>query len=326
MKAVVITEPGGPDVLELTEVPDPVAGPGEVVLQVTATAVNRADIMQRMGFYPPPPGTPSWPGLEASGTVIEVGDGVRGWSVGDRATALLTGGGYAEQVAVPAGQLLPLPDGIGPVEAAALPETVCTVWSNVFMLAGLQPGETFLVHGGSSGIGTTAIQLAKQVGARVAVTAGTPEKLARCAELGAEIGVNYRVQDFVEVIREATGGHGTDVVLDNMGAKYLARNVDVLAPNGRLVVIGLQGGRRAELDLGTLLSKRAAVLATTLRGRPVEEKAAIVTSVVENVWPLVTSGAVKPVIHATFPLEQAAQAHRLVESSQHIGKVLLTVE
>jgi putative PIG3 family NAD(P)H quinone oxidoreductase len=325
VKAVVITEPGEPEVLELAEVPDPVARPGEVVLQVTATAVNHADILQRRGFYPPPPAAPQWPGLEASGTVISVGEGVTEWAVSDQAAALLTGGGYAERVAVPAKQLLPVPAGVGLVEAAALPEATCTVWSNVFLLAGLQPGETFLVHGGSSGIATMAIQLAAQVGARVAVTAGTPEKLARCAELGTQIGVNYRTQDFVEVIREATGGHGADVVLDNMGAKYLARNVDVLAPNGRLVVIGLQGGRRAELDLGTLLSKQATVLATTLRGRPEGKKAAIVASVVENVWPLVASGTVRPVIHATLPWEQATEAHRLVESSQHVGKVVLTV-
>jgi putative PIG3 family NAD(P)H quinone oxidoreductase len=325
VKAIVITEPGGPGMLTLAEVPDPVAGPGEVVLRVAATAVNRADIMQRRGLYPPPPGAPPWPGLEASGTVIEIGEGVEGWSVGDHTAALLTGGGYAERVAVPAGQLLPVPDGVGLVEAAALPETTCTVWSNVFMLAGLQPGETFLVHGGSSGIGTTAIQLATQMGALVAVTAGSTAKLARCLELGASIGVNYREQDFVEVLREATGGHGADVVLDNMGAKYLARNLDVLAVNGRLVVIGLQGGRRAELDLGVLLAKRAAVLATSLRARPATEKAAIVASVRENVWPLVAAGAVRPVIHATLPLSQVAEAHRLVESSQHIGKVLLTV-
>lgn len=325
MKAVVITEPGGPEVLAIADVPDPVAAPGEVVLQVAASAVNRADLMQRMGFYPPPPGAPQWPGLEASGTVVEVGDGVEGWSVGDRAAALLSGGGYAERVAVPAGQLLPVPDGIDLVDAAALPETICTVWSNVFMLAGLRPGETFLVHGGSGGIGTTAIQLATHVGARVAVTAGTADKLARCAELGAQILVNYREQDFVEVIREATAGHGADVILDNMGAKYLARNVDVLAVNGRLVVIGLQGGRKAELDLGTLLAKRAAVLATTLRARPVDEKSAIVASVLENVWPLVASGAVRPIIHTRLPLDQVGEAHRLVESSQHVGKVLLTV-
>jgi len=326
MKAIVIAEPGGPEVLQLREVPDPVAGPGEVVLRVAASAVNRADVLQRMGLYPPPPGASPLPGLEASGTVIEVGEGVPGWAVGDRVAALLSGGGYAELVAVPAGQLLPIPDGLDLPDAAALPETTCTVWSNVFMLAGLRPGETLLVHGGSSGIGTTAIQLARHVGARVAVTAGTPQKLARCAELGAQILVNYRVQDFVEVVREATGGHGADVVLDNMGAAYLARNIDVLAVNGRLVVIGMQGGRRSELDLGLLMAKRAAVLATSLRARPVEEKAAVVTSVRDHVWPLVEAGALRPVIHTRIPLAQAAEAHRLIESSEHIGKVLLTVD
>lgn len=325
MRAVVITEPGGPDQLQVQEVPDPVPGPGEVVLQVAATAVNRADIMQRMGRYPPPAGTPSWPGLECSGTVIATGEDVQTWRVGDTACALLSGGGYAEQVAVPVGQLLPIPTGVSLQDAAALPETACTVWSNVFMLAGLRPGEVLLVHGGSSGIGTMAVQLAKQIGATVAVTAGTAEKLERCRELGASILVNYREQDFVEVVKQATHSRGADVVLDNMGAKYLARNVDVLAVNGRLVVIGLQGGRRAELDLGTLLTKRAAVLATALRARPVEEKSAIVSSVQEHVWPLVSDGAVRPVIHARLPLEQAGRAHRIVEASSHVGKVLLTL-
>ena len=325
MKAVVITQPGGPEVLALQDVPDPVAGPGQVVLAVAASAVNRADIMQRTGHYPPPPGAPAWPGLEASGTVVEVGEGVEGWAVGDEACALLAGGGYAEKVAVEAGQLLPVPDGVPLVDAAALPEVTCTVWSNVFMLAGLRPNETLLVHGGSSGIGTMAIQLARQVGATVAVTAGTPEKLAACEALGATVLVNYREQDFVEVVREATGGRGADVVLDNMGAKYLGRNVDVLATSGRLVVIGLQGGTKAELDLGKLLGKRAAVLATTLRARPPAEKASIVASVREHVWPLLVDGVVKPVIHERVPLAEAARAHRLVEESGHIGKVLLTV-
>jgi putative PIG3 family NAD(P)H quinone oxidoreductase len=341
MKAVVITEPGGPEVLQLRDVPDPVPGPGEVVLRVAASAVNRADILQRMGHYPPPPGAPPWPGLEASGTVEAVGDGTSdgtsegagsgrgdamgGWAVGDRATALLAGGGYAERVAVPVGQLLPVPPALDLLDAAALPETTCTVWSNVFMLAGLQRGETLLVHGGSSGIGTTAIQLAHHLGARVAVTAGTAQKLSRCAELGADILINYREQDFVTVVRERTDGHGADVVLDNMAASYLARNVEVLAVNGRLVVIGLQGGRRGELDLGRLLAKRAAVLATSLRARPPAEKAAIVASVREHVWPLVTAGTFRPVVHARFPLDQVADAHRLVESSTHVGKVLLTI-
>ena len=325
MLAVVITAPGGPENLELQTVDDPVAGPEQVVLDVVATAVNRADLMQRMGQYPPPPGAPPWPGLECSGVVAQVGADVDGWSVGDQACALLAGGGYAEKVAVPASQLLPIPAGVDLVDAAALPEVTCTVWSNVFMLAGLRPGEVLLVHGGSSGIGTMAIQLARQIGARVAVTAGTPEKLARCAELGAGILVNYREQDFVEALAEQTGGHGADVILDNMGAKYLGRNVSALAVNGRLVVIGLQGGRTAELDLGMLLGKRAAVLATTLRARSLDEKASIVASVREHVWPLIADGAVRPVIHARLPFAEVAQAHRLVESSAHIGKVLLTL-
>lgn len=325
MKAVVITEPGGPDVLTLADVPEPVAGPGEVVLEVAATAVNRADILQRQGHYPPPPGASSYLGLEASGTVVELGDGVSGWAVGDQACALLSGGGYAERVAVPAGQLLPVPLGVSTVEAAALPEVTCTVWSNVFTLAGLQPGEVLLVHGGSSGVGTMAVQLGTRVGARVAVTAGSAEKLRRCAELGAEIMVNYREQDFVAAVRDATDGHGADVILDNMGAKYLSRNVDTLAVNGRLVVIGLQGGTRADLDLGRLLGKRAAVLATSLRARPAAEKAAIVASVREHVWPLIADDLVRPVVHTRMPLADVARAHRLVEGAGHVGKVLLTV-
>ncbi|MFP5334915.1 MAG: NAD(P)H-quinone oxidoreductase [Actinomycetes bacterium] len=325
MKAVTIREPGPPDVLELAEVDDVRPGPGEVRIAVAATAVNRADVMQRLGHYPPPPGAPAWPGLECSGTVAEVGEGVTDWAVGDEVCALLTGGGYAEQVVVPATQVLPVPTGVDVVDAAALPEVVCTVWSNVFMTAGLRPGEVLLVHGGSSGIGTMAIQLARQVGARVAVTAGSAEKLERCRELGAEIGVNYREQDFVEQVRASTDGHGADVVLDNMGAKYLARNVDVLATSGRLVVIGLQGGRRAELDLGALMAKRAAVIGTTLRARAAHEKATIVASVREHAWPLIADGLVRPVIHTRMPLAQAADAHRLVESSAHVGKVLLTV-
>lgn len=325
MKAVTISEPGDPDVLTLQEVDDPSPAAGEVVVQVAASAVNRADIMQRKGFYDPPPGTSPYPGLECSGTVAEVGAGVSGWAVGDRVCALLTGGGYAERVAVPSGQLLPVPDGVDLIEAAGLPEVACTVWSNVFMTAVLREGETLLVHGGSSGIGTMAIQLARELGARVAVTAGTPEKLERCRELGAEILVNYREQDFVEVVREATGGRGADVVLDNMGAKYLARNLDVLATSGRLVVIGLQGGRSAELDLRQLMTKRAAVIGTTLRARPPAEKAAIVASVVEHVWPLVAAGKVRPVVDSRYLLADAAAAHRHVESSQHVGKVLLVV-
>ena len=325
MRAVVVTSPGGPENLALTDVPDPRPGPGEVVLAVAATAVNRADIMQRLGFYPPPPGAPEWLGLEASGIVAEVGAEVSGWSVGDPACALLAGGGYAERVAVPAGQLLPIPAGLSLLTAAALPEVTCTVWANVVMLAGLRPGETFLVHGGGSGIGTAAIQLARQVGATVAVTAGSAAKLDRCAELGATVLINYREQDFVEEIRAATGGRGVDVVLDTIGAAYLARNVEALATGGRIVVIGLQGGRKGELDLGTLLFKRASVHATSLRGRPAAEKATVVAAVLEHVWPLVADGSVRPIVDRVFPLEQVADAHRWVEESNHVGKVLLQV-
>jgi putative PIG3 family NAD(P)H quinone oxidoreductase len=325
MRAIVITEPGGPQVLQIQDVPDPTAGPGEVLVRVAAAGVNRADLLQRMGHYPPPPGTPEYPGLEVSGTIEALGDGVDGWSTGDQVGALLSGGGYAELVTVPAGQLLPVPAGVSLVEAAALPEVACTVWANVFMTAQLQPGEVLLVHGGSSGIGTMAIQLAKAAGARVAVTAGTAEKLERCRELGAEVLVNYKEQDFVEVVREATGGHGADVVLDTIGAKYLARNIDVLAPSGRQVTIGLQGGSRAELDLGLMMRKRVAVIAASLRARPAAEKATIVAAVREHVWPLVADGAVRPIVHTTMPLAEAGAAHELLEASTHVGKVLLTV-
>jgi putative PIG3 family NAD(P)H quinone oxidoreductase len=325
MRAITISEPGGPEVLQLQEVPDPEPTRGEVLVEVAATAVNRADLMQRQGHYPPPKGAPPYPGLECSGTVLQVGDGVEGWSVGDEVCALLSGGGYAERVAVPAGQLLPRPQSVDLVDAAALPEVACTVWSNVFMTAGLRPGELLLVHGGSSGIGTMAIQLAREAGARVAVTAGSDAKLQACRELGAEVLVNYREQDFVEVVKDATDGRGADVVLDNMGAKYLARNVDVLGPNGRIVTIGLQGGRRAELDLGALMAKRAAVISTSLRARPKDEKATIVAAVREHVWPLVDAGRVRPIIHARLPLAEAGAAHRLLEESSHIGKVVLTV-
>jgi len=324
MRAVVVTEPGGPEVLAWQEVPDPVAAAGEVLVAVTATGVNRADLLQRQGHYEPPLGASPYPGLECSGRVAALGDGVEGWSVGDEVCALLSGGGYAEQVAVPAGQLLPVPDSVDLVTAAALPEVACTVWSNVFMLAGLRPGETLLVHGGSSGVGTMAIQLGRVLGARVAVTAGSAAKLERCRELGAEILVNYREQDFVEQVLAATGGRGADVVLDNMGAKYLGRNLEALATNGRLAVIGMQGGTRAELDLGLLMRKRGAVLSTSLRARPGAEKAAIVASTREHVWPLVAAGEVRPVVDRVLPMAQAAEAHRVVEAGEHVGKVLLT--
>jgi putative PIG3 family NAD(P)H quinone oxidoreductase len=323
MKAITIPEPGDASALTLADVPTPEPAPGEVRIRVVSAGVNRADLMQRMGHYPPPPGAPVYPGLEVSGVVDALGTDVAGWSPGDEVCALLAGGGYAEFVCVPAGQVLPVPSGVTLEDAAALPEVVCTVWSNVFMTANLLPGQTFLVHGGSSGIGTMAIQLAREVGARVAVTAGSPAKLEVCRELGAEILVNYREQDFVEEVKAATAGAGADVILDNMGAKYLGRNLEALAVNGRLVVIGLQGGAKAELDLGMLLRKRGAVIATSLRARPAEEKAAIVAAVREHVWPLVEAGRVKPVVHATYPLGEAAQAHRTLEASSHIGKILL---
>ena len=324
MRAITIPTPGDADALVSDDVPTPTLTADQVLVQVAASGVNRADLMQRQGFYPPPPGASAYPGLEVSGTISVLGGDVTGWAVGDRVCGLLTGGGYAEQVAVPATQLLPVPEGVSLVDAAALPEVVSTVWSNVFMTANLQKGQTVLIHGGSSGIGTMAIQLARALGARIAVTAGTDEKLEACRKLGAEILINYREQDFVEVLSDATQGGGADVILDNMGAKYLARNISALAVNGRLVIIGLQGGVKAELNINALLSKCAAVIATSLRSRPPAEKAAIVAAVREHVWPLIESGQVKPVVHRTFPLAQAADAHRELEAGTTIGKVLLT--
>jgi putative PIG3 family NAD(P)H quinone oxidoreductase len=321
MRAVVATEPGGPEVLTVAELPDPTPGRGEVVVDMAATAVNRADLLQRQGVYAPPPGAPDVLGLECSGVVSAVGEDVSDWSVGDEVCALLAGGGYAEKVLVPSGQLMPVPDGVELTTAGALPEAVCTVWSNVFMIAGLQKGETLLVHGGAGGVGTVAIQLARTVGARVVATAGTAEKLELCRSLGADVAVNYRDEDFVEVVR---GFGGADVVLDNMGAKYLARNVEALASEGRLVIIGMQGGTRADLDIGLLLRKQAAVIGTLLRPRPVAEKAAICAAVAEHVWPLVADGAVRSVVHAVLPLEQAAEAHRIMAAGEHAGKIVLT--
>jgi putative PIG3 family NAD(P)H quinone oxidoreductase len=323
MRAVVAREPGGPEVLEVREFPDPAPGPGDVVVDVVASAVNRADIMQRMGHYPPPPGASDILGLEVAGTVSSVGSDVERWQVGDRVCALLSAGGYADQVAVPAGHVLPVPEAMTLVDAAALPEVVCTVWSNVFALAGLQPGELLLVHGGAGGIGTMAIQLATALGARVATTVGSPDKARVVRDLGAELVIDYQSEDFVDEVLAYDSG-GADVVLDNMGAKYLPRNISVLATEGRLVVIGLQGGAKGELDLGALMRKRAAVIATTLRARPADEKAAIVASVEENVWPLVADGSVRPIVHSAFGLGDVAAAHALVESSGHVGKVLIT--
>ena len=325
MRAVTVPTPGGPEALVLADVPTPEPTSSEVRIRVAAAGLNRADILQRQGRYDPPPGSSPYLGLEVSGTVDALGEGVDTWAVGDEVCALLVGGGYAEQVCVPAGQVLPVPTGVGLVEAAALPEVTCTVWSNVFLTANLQPGETLLVHGGSSGIGTMAVQLAREVGARVAVTAGSADKLEACRSLGAEILVNYREEDFVEAVLGATDGVGAGVILDNMGAKYLMRNVETLAVGGRLVVIGMQGGVKAELDLGVLLRKRGAVIATALRSRSLAEKATIVAAVREHVWPLIEGGRVRPVVHATFPLEEVAAAHQELESSRHVGKILLTL-
>jgi putative PIG3 family NAD(P)H quinone oxidoreductase len=323
MRAVVITEPGEAEVLQVEQVPDPVPAAGEVVIQVAAAGVNRADLMQRQGFYPPPPGVSAYPGLECSGTIAAVGSAVTGWQAGDEVCALLAGGGYAEQVAVPAGQLLPVPQGVGVVDAAALPEVTCTVYANVFLHAALTAGEMLLVHGGSSGIGTMAIQLGHAFGARVACTAGSAAKLERCRELGADLTINYRDEDFTQAIAEFTDGHGADVILDIVGAAYLPRNVQALATGGRLVIIGMQGGATGELDLGQLLRKRASVFAASLRARPTQEKAEIVSAVQANVWPLIDVGTVVPVIDQILPLAEAAAAHRLLDASGHVGKILL---
>ena len=323
MYAIRITEPGGPESLSWTEVPDPDPGQGEVLVDVAASAVNRADIAQREGRYPPPAGASEYPGLECSGTVAALGPGVEGagWSVGDSVCALLSGGGYAERVAVPVGQLLPVPEGVSLVEAASLPEVACTVWSNLVMVGGLRSGESVLVHGGGSGIGTFAIQFARALGARVAVTAGSDEKLRACRDLGAHITINYRTEDFTERMR-AEGG--ADLILDIMGGAYLDGNLRSLNTGGRITTIALMGGRRAELDLGRMLAKRLSVHATTLRSRPVDEKATIVAGVREQVWPLVEQGVVRPVIDRSIPLREAAEAHRVMEASAHTGKILLT--
>ncbi|BEP13249.1 NAD(P)H-quinone oxidoreductase [Acidothermaceae bacterium B102] len=307
------------------ELPDPVAGPGEVLVKVAASAVNRADVAQRQGHYPPPPGAPETLGLECSGTIAALGRGVTGWSVGDEVCALLAGGGYAELAVVPVGQLLPVPAGVSLIEAAALPEVTCTVWSNVVTTARLHSGEVLLVHGGSSGIGTMTVQVGRLLGARVAVTAGSQAKLDACLALGASIAVNYKEEDFVEVVRAETGGHGADVILDPIGAGYLERNLALLAPDGRLVSIGLQKGRHAEIDLGLMMAKRLTLSSTSLRSRPHNQKAAIVASVREGLWPAIEDGVVRPVVDQVLAMSQAAQAHRLLEASGHIGKLVLAV-
>jgi putative PIG3 family NAD(P)H quinone oxidoreductase len=326
MHAIIAREPGGPEVLEWTEVQDPEPAPGEVVVDVAATALNRADLLQRQGFYPPPPGASDIIGMECSGRVSSVGAGVSSWAVGDEVCALLAGGGYAERVAVPGGQLLPAPPGWSLTDAGGLPEVACTVWSNLVGQAGLRAGELVLIQGGTGGIGTHAIQVASALGARVAATAGSPERLVRCRELGAELAIDYHDKNIADQLREATDGRGADVILDNMGASALADNIDRLAPGGRLVIIGLQGGTKTELDINRLLRKRASVAATNLRGRPVDGpdgKAAIVAEVRAGLWPLIEAGRVKPVVHASLPMDQAAEAHRLLDAGGVIGKLLL---
>ena len=321
MRTVVVSEPGGVDALEVVERPDPEPGPGEVLIRIRAAGVNRPDLLQRQGLYQPPPGATDILGLECSGEVAALGADVIGFTVGDQVCALLAGGGYAELVAVPAGQVAPAPEGVDLVDAAGLMETTCTVWSNVVMIGGLEAGQRLLVHGGASGIGTSAIQIATALGARVATTVGSAEKANMCRELGADIVVNYREQDFAEELRDDPA----DVVLDIIGAKYLASNIKVLAPGGRLVIIGMQGGTKAELDIGALMRHWGSVTGTLLRPRPLEEKAEIVAETVEHVWPMIAAGRVRPIVHATFPLAEVAQAHQVLEDSTHVGKVLLTL-
>lgn len=323
MRAVIASSPGGVEVLTIVDRPTPEPAPGEVLIRVTAAGVNRADLLQRQGFYDPPSGATDILGLEVSGDIVSVGEGVTDLNPGTQVCALLTGGGYAEYVTVPAGQVATVPKGISLTEAAGLMEVASTVWSNVFMMGKLQPGETLLVHGGGSGIGTMAIQVAKAFGAKVIVTVGSAEKAEFCRELGADVVINYRENDFAEAM--LAEGLKADVILDIIGAKYLAANVSALATAGRLVIIGMQGGVKAELNLGALLSKRAAVMATSLRARPTGEKAAIVAQMVAQVWPLIADGTVRPVIHATMPLEDVRSAHQMLEESSHIGKVLLTL-
>ncbi len=325
MIAIEIKEPGGPDVLVPSKRPVPEPAEGEVRIKVAAAGVNRPDAMQRQGKYPPPPGASDIPGLEVAGTIDAIGPGVGGWSVGDAVCALLSGGGYAEYAVAPAPQCLPVPRKLTMTAAAAVPETFFTVWTNVFDRGRLAVGESLLVHGGTSGIGTTAIQLAHARGSRVFATAGSDEKCAACVRLGAERAINYRTADFVSVLQDVTEGHGVNVVLDIIGGEYVARNLEVLAMDGRLVQIGTQAGARAEINLRPILTKRLTFTGSTLRPRSVAEKGALARRVHEQVWPLLESGAVAPLIHATFPLREAAAAHRLLDSSAHVGKLVLVV-
>lgn len=327
MKAVEITSYGAPEVLRMGARPAPVDGAGEVLIRVNASGVNRPDVLQRMGHYPVPPGASDIPGLEVAGVIVS-GDAVAmaaaGLKVGDRVCALVAGGGYAELCIAPAAQCLPVPAGLSDIEAASLPETFFTVWSNVFERAHLQPGETLLIQGGSSGIGVTAIQIAKALGATVLVTAGSDDKCAACVALGADHAINYKTSDFAEEVKKLTNGKGVDVILDMVAGGYVAREVDCMAEDGRLVIIALQGGTKAEFNAGHVLRKRLTITGSTLRPRPVEFKAAIAKALKEKVWPLIVSGAVKPVIHSTFAAADAAKAHALMESNQHVGKIVLT--
>ncbi|HUG54045.1 MAG TPA: NAD(P)H-quinone oxidoreductase [Vicinamibacteria bacterium] len=325
MEAVEIASAGGPEVLRPVRRPRPSPGPTELLIAVAAAGVNRPDVLQRQGKYPPPPGASDRPGLEVAGHVAAVGDDVGGWREGDPVCALVAGGGYAGYCVAPAPQCLPVPGGLGLVEAAALPEAVFTVWTNVFERGALAAGEALLVHGGASGIGTTAIQMAKARGARVFATAGTKEKCAACERLGAERAIDYKSEDFAAVVKDLTGGRGVDVILDMVGGDYLPRNLACLAADGRLVQIAFLRGARAEVDLATIMRRRLTLTGSTLRARPVEEKGRLAAAVREEVWPLVEAGAVRPVVHATFPLAHAADAHRLMESDAHIGKIVLVV-
>ncbi|WP_308468926.1 NAD(P)H-quinone oxidoreductase [Rathayibacter soli] len=324
MQAVTVPTPGGPDVLTLTQVDEPTPRPDDVLIDVAAAGVNGADIAQRQGFYPSPAGAPTWPGLEVSGTVAGLGAEVTGFAVGDRVCALLGGGGYSERVAVDAQLVLPAPAGIDLVEAAGLPEVAATVWSNVFMAARLTAGETLLVHGGSSGIGTMAIQLAVALGSPVIATAGTDDKVEFCRSLGA-VGVNYRTDDFVERVKDITGGAGVDVVLDMVGGDYIARDIRALALGGRIMSIANRSGADSTISINALMVKRGLIWGTTVRARPFAERAEIIAEVRANVWPLVESGRVRPIVDSVFPLERAADAHRRMESSAHTGKILLTI-
>lgn len=325
MYAVTLPSPGGPDALVWAEVPDPSPGDGELLIDVTASAVNRADLLQRAGFYPPPPGASPILGMECSGRVSATGPGATGFRVGDEVCALLAGGGYAQRVAVPAGQVLPVPAGVGLADAAALPEVACTVWSNLVRTGGMAAGQTLLVHGGGSGIGTFAIQYAHALGVRVVTTARAAKHDALRA-LGADVVIDYTTQDFVAEAMADTGGRGVDLILDIQGAAYLDRNLRALRDGGHLVIIGLQGGRAGEVDLGLMLSRRLSITATTLRSRTVADKTSIVAGVYADVWPLIATGDIRPIVDRSLPMSQAAAAHRVIEESEHVGKVLLVAD